>query len=77
MRAVVVTEYGGPEVLHVAESAQPAASAGRVRVRVHAAAVNPADTLIRSGALADYVDDSVPRPLRPRDGFSGCGGRRR
>ncbi|MET8139311.1 NADP-dependent oxidoreductase [Sphaerisporangium sp. NPDC005288] len=52
MRAIGVYEFGGPEVLRVVDLTEPHAGPGQVRVRVHAAAVNPADTLLRSGAHA-------------------------
>ena len=40
MRAVVVTEPGGPEVLQWLEVPDPVAGAGEVVVRVTASAVN-------------------------------------
>lgn len=45
-------EYGGPEVLEVAQRPEPVAQAGQVLVRVRAATVNPADLFTRSGALS-------------------------
>jgi NADPH2:quinone reductase len=50
MRAVEVTELGGPEVLKVAERPQPEAGPGQVVVRVRAANVNPTDLGARAGA---------------------------
>lgn len=50
MRAIGVREFGGPEALEVLDLPEPEPGPGQVRVRVHAAAVNPTDTLIRSGA---------------------------
>lgn len=52
MRAVILSEYGGSEVLRVAEIPTPEPGDGQIRIRVVAAALNPADALIRSGALA-------------------------
>lgn len=49
MRAVGVTEYGGPGVLHVLDVAAEPLGEGQVRVRVTAAAVNPTDTGLRAG----------------------------
>ena len=49
MRAVGVTEFGGPDALQVLDLPEPEAGPGEVRIRVHAAAVNPTDTLVRSG----------------------------
>ena len=43
MKAVVYDEYGGPEVLQLAEIATPAAGANEVLVKVRAAALNPVD----------------------------------
>ena len=49
MRAVVVTEFGGPEVLQWLEVPDPVAGPGEVVVRVTASAVNRADLLQRQG----------------------------
>jgi NADPH:quinone reductase len=49
MRAVVMTEHGGPEVLQIAEVPDPAAGDGEVLIRVRAFGLNHADTYMRSG----------------------------
>jgi putative PIG3 family NAD(P)H quinone oxidoreductase len=49
MRAVVVTEPGGPEALTVSELPDPEPAAGEVVIDVAATAVNRADTLQRHG----------------------------
>lgn len=49
MRAVVLTEYGGPEVLRVGEAPDPEPGPEDVLVRVHATALNRADLLQRTG----------------------------
>ncbi|MBV8948074.1 MAG: zinc-binding dehydrogenase [Solirubrobacterales bacterium] len=49
MRAIVVTEHGGPEVLRMQELPDPVASAGDVLIRVKAFGLNHADTYMRSG----------------------------
>jgi len=49
MRAIVVRSYGGPDALRLEELATPVPGPGQVRIRVHAAAVNPVDVLVRSG----------------------------
>jgi NADPH:quinone reductase-like Zn-dependent oxidoreductase len=64
MRAVGVTEFGGPEALHIVELPEPQAGPGEMRIRVRAAAVNPTDTLIRSGARAHQLKD-IPPPYVP------------
>ena len=49
MKAAVIHEYGGPEVLHYEDYPDPVLQPGEVLVRVAAAAVNPIDALERSG----------------------------
>jgi putative PIG3 family NAD(P)H quinone oxidoreductase len=49
MRAVVITEPGGPEVLEVQEVPDPAPEADEVLIKVAATAVNRADLLQRQG----------------------------
>jgi NADPH:quinone reductase-like Zn-dependent oxidoreductase len=49
MKAVVLHEYGAPEVLAVAEAAKPEPIPTEVQVRVHAAGVNPVDFKTRAG----------------------------
>ncbi len=49
MRAIVIREPGGPDVLEVREVETPKPSRGEVRVRVRATAVNRADILQRLG----------------------------
>jgi NADPH:quinone reductase len=64
MKAIGVTDFGGPEALHVVELPEPEAGPGEVRIRVRAAAVSPTDTFLRSGALAEQQKD-VPPPYVP------------
>ena len=64
VRAVGLTEFGEPDVLHVLDLPQPEAGPGELRIRVHAAAVNPTDTLRRNGARAAELKD-VPMPHVP------------
>lgn len=51
MKTVGVSEFGGPEALRVFEMPEPHAGPGQVRIRVHAATVNPGDRYLRNGAL--------------------------
>jgi NADPH:quinone reductase-like Zn-dependent oxidoreductase len=53
MRALVITEHGGPEVLKIEERPDPKAGAGEVLVRVKAAGVNFADLMARVGLYED------------------------
>jgi NADPH2:quinone reductase len=43
MKAVIITEFGGPEQLRVAEVPDPLPGPGQVRISVRAAGVNPVD----------------------------------
>jgi NADPH:quinone reductase-like Zn-dependent oxidoreductase len=52
MRAAGVTEFGGPEALHIVDVEPEPLGPGQVRLRVQAATVNPTDTYARSGAYA-------------------------
>jgi hypothetical protein len=49
MRAVVIREHGGPEVLAITEVPTPEPGFGQVRVRVRACALNHLDLWIRRG----------------------------
>jgi len=49
MRAMVITEPGGPEVLQIRELAEPVATDGEVLIRVRAFGVNHAETHMRKG----------------------------
>src|ERR1700712_3485898 len=60
MRAIGVTEYGGPDALEVVELPEPHAGRGEIRLRVHAAAVNPTDTLARDGSRAERQRKDPP-----------------
>jgi NADPH:quinone reductase len=67
MKAILVHEFGGPEVLKLADVPTPKPAAGQVLVRIHAAGVNPYDTYMRAGAYAR----KPPLPYTP--GSDGAG----
>jgi len=48
MKAIVTTEYGPPNVLHLAEIEKPAPTANEILIRVHATSVNFGDTMARN-----------------------------
>lgn len=58
MKAIRVTQFGGPEVMKLEDVPDPRPSAEEVVVRVHAAGVNPVDSYIRAGTYA--VKPSLP-----------------
>jgi NADPH2:quinone reductase len=67
MNAAYYTQTGGPEVITYGELPTPEPEPGQVRVRVEAAALNPIDTYIRSGA----VQMPRPEPTVPGCDFAG------
>jgi NADPH2:quinone reductase len=52
MRAIVVREFGAPEVMRLEDVPEPSPGPGQVTIRVRAVGVNPVDTYIRAGAYA-------------------------
>jgi NADPH:quinone reductase-like Zn-dependent oxidoreductase len=59
MKAVVVHQYGGPEVLMFEEYPDPVPGPGEVLVRVAATSVNPIDYKRRAGLTKDlYPNDA-------------------
>jgi acryloyl-coenzyme A reductase len=51
MKAVIVRDFGGPEVLELAEVDRPEPGAGDVLVRIHAAGICYHDVLSRGGKI--------------------------
>lgn len=60
MRAVGLITHGGPEVLQIVDVPEVHAGPGQVRLRIHAAAVNPTDTMARNGARAEQQKADPP-----------------
>lgn len=63
MKAIVYTEYGAPEVLHLAEVATPAPQAREILIRVSAASVNFGDLLARNFGNVSAGEFNMPAPL--------------
>jgi NADPH2:quinone reductase len=63
MKAVVLDNYGPPDVLHLAEVREPTPGPGQIKIAVAAAAINPADFKWRSGALRQYSELHFPQVL--------------
>lgn len=68
MKAVLLTNHGGPEMLRLGEAPDPVAGPGEIVVDIHAASVNGADPKVRRGN-GRYKLDRFPHILG-RD-FSG------
>jgi NADPH:quinone reductase len=60
MRVIAFSDFGGPEVLRETQLAEPRAGTGQIRIRVHAAAVNPSDSLTRSGITKRLLAEQAP-----------------
>jgi len=60
MKAIMVHQYGGPEVLKLEEVPRPEPKENEVLIRVIAAGVNPVDAGIRSGHYSKYFGPKPP-----------------
>ena len=61
MKAIRVSEYGGPSVLKLADVPTPPVGPGQVLVRNHAVGINPVDTYLRAN-----IDNRGPKlPYTP------------
>src|SRR5438034_5833402 len=60
MKAVVIHEYGGPEVLKYEDIPRPEPKDDQLLIRVIAAGVNPVDGMIRSGMFAKEGNRAFP-----------------
>ena len=63
MRAVYITQHGGPEVLTVGDLPEPSPGPNDVKVRVRACAINRLDLYVRAGARGTRIDFSGPHVL--------------
>ena len=63
MKAIVVHEFGGPEVLKYEDAPRPEPKEDEILVRVIAAAVNPVDTYVRQGMFGRRALDNGPAIL--------------
>ncbi|XP_078166773.1 uncharacterized protein LOC144561632 isoform X2 [Carex rostrata] len=67
MKAVVITKFGGPEVLQLEEVEEPPLAADEVLVKVAATSLNRSDTFQRRGAY------SLPKGSSPYPGLEVSG----
>lgn len=68
MNAAYFEATGGPEVITLGEVPTPEPKPGEIRVKVLAAAINPIDTYVRSGA----APMSLPKPAITGTDFAGA-----
>jgi NADPH:quinone reductase-like Zn-dependent oxidoreductase len=61
MKAALFHQFGGPEVVTIADVPEPAAKPGQILVRVQAAGMNPKDGWLRSGAYRLYTGKKFPQ----------------
>lgn len=69
MKAIVLHEYGPASNLKLEDVEDPKPAAGEVLVRVTATSINPADWLVRAGAVKDIIP--VTFPYIPGCDFAG------
>lgn len=90
MRAMIIDEFGGPEVFKEADIPVPAMKPGHVLIRVQATSVNPIDCLIRTmgppfapalpavlhGDVAGTIEAAAPDVVafKPGDAVYACAG---
>src|ERR1700685_2295273 len=60
VKAVRYDEFGGIDVLRVAEVERAVPGDGQVLVRVKAAGINPSEAVIRTGAVAELFPSTFP-----------------
>src|SRR6266446_5807651 len=60
MKAIVVHEYGGPEVLKLEDVPRPVPKENEILVKVIAAGVNPVDSAARSQKFAQFLNIKLP-----------------
>jgi NADPH:quinone reductase-like Zn-dependent oxidoreductase len=61
MKASIYRHFGSVDVLEIDDVPEPVAPDGNVRVRVHAAALNPKDVLVRKGKMTWLTGKKMPR----------------
>jgi len=69
MKAIVMHNYGGPDVLKFEDVPRPEPKESEILVRVVAAGVNPGDGMVRAGMFAKYA--KTPFPMIPGYDIAG------
>jgi NADPH:quinone reductase-like Zn-dependent oxidoreductase len=63
MKALIFKRYGGPDQVQFADIPEPALKPDEIRVRVHAAGLNPIDTMIPKGEFKPILRFKLPGTL--------------
>ncbi len=63
MKAIIYTDYGSPDVLHLKEVPTPAPKDNEILIRIHAASVNFGDLIARKFNTVTPKSFSMPSPL--------------
>jgi NADPH:quinone reductase-like Zn-dependent oxidoreductase len=63
MRALVLKRYGGPDQVTLADTPRPVAKPDEILVQVHAAGLNPIDTMIPKGTFKPILRLQLPATL--------------
>lgn len=63
MKAIVYTEFGGPDVLHLQEVNKPVPTDNELLIRIHAVSINIGDLWARNFKAISPRDFSMPLPL--------------
>lgn len=69
MKAMIVNQFGGPDVFELSDVEQPAVKAGHVLIRIKATSVNTVDTMIRQ--MGPDLPLSPPTPAILGMDFAG------
>jgi 2-desacetyl-2-hydroxyethyl bacteriochlorophyllide A dehydrogenase len=74
MKAIVYTEYGPPEVLHLKEVEKPAPRDTEVLIKIHASSANPADWhLMRAEPFLARFENGLRKPKNTKLGADVAG----
>jgi NADPH:quinone reductase-like Zn-dependent oxidoreductase len=60
MKAIVLHQFGGPEVLKYEDAPRPEPKEDEILIRVMAAGVNPVDAGIRQGHMSRFLGEKLP-----------------
>lgn len=63
MRAALINQYGGPEVIQVTDIDRPNPKSDQVLVEVHAASINPFDFKLRQGYMKNMIPLTFPMTI--------------